>query len=66
MSATGIRLEEFKFYLPLDIILTKVSGADLNLVPFESATFGSLDLTFVDRCELANAEVPVDDEEAEA
>ena len=66
MTATRIRFEEFKFYLPLDIILTKVSGADLNLVPFESATFGSLDLTFVDRCELAKAEVSVDDEEAEA
>lgn len=66
MTATRIRFEEFKFYLPLDIIFTKVSSADLNLVPFESATFGSLDLTFVDRCELANAEVSVDDEEAEA
>ena len=66
MTATWIRLEEFKFYLPLDIILTKVSCADLNLIPFEGTAFWPFDLTFVDRCELANADVSVDDEEAEA
>ena len=65
MTATGIRLEEFKFDLPLDIILAKVCGADLNLVPLESSAFRSLDLTFVNWRELSNADVPVDDEEAQ-
>ena len=44
MLATGDRLEELYLYFALDLILAKIGRADLYLIPFESAAFGTLDL----------------------
>ena len=66
MLTTWHRPEKFKLNLSLDLVLTEVCGADLDLVPLEGAAFGPLDLRFVDRGKLAWRDLTIDNEEAEA
>ena len=66
MLATWHRPEKFNLNLALDFVLAEVCGADLNLIPLESATFGPLNLRLVDWCKLARCNLTVDNEEAEA
>ena len=62
---TGDRPEEFKLDLSLNLILAEVRCTNLDLVPFESATFLPLDLRLVNWGVLPWGNVPVNDEEAE-
>ena len=66
MLATWNRFEEFNFNFALNIILAQIGCANLNLIPAESTTLGSLDLRLVDRGELTGGKVSVKDEEREA
>ena len=59
------RSEEFKFDLSLNLILAKICGPNLDLIPFEGATFLPLDFRLVDRSILSWRDVSIDDEEAE-
>lgn len=66
MFAARVGSEKFDLYLPLDFIFAEVCGAHLDLVPFERALVGSLDLRLVNWTVLSRRDVPIDDEEAEA
>ena len=66
MLATWHRPEKFKLNLTFNLVFAEVCGADLNLIPLESATFGPLNLRFIDWCKLARCDLTVDNEEAEA
>ena len=65
MSAAWDRSEEFKFDLPLYLIFAKICGPNLDLVPFKSSAFLSLDFRLVDWRILSWCNVSVDDKEAE-
>ena len=65
MLAAGDRLEEFKFYFPLDLILAKIGSPDLDLIESVATALSPLDLALVDGRVLTKRDVAVDDEEAE-
>ena len=65
MLAAGDRLEEFKFYFPLDLILAKICSPDLDLIESVATAFSPLDLALVNGRVLTQRDVAVDDEEAE-
>ena len=64
MFAIRDRLEEFKFYFPLDLVPAQVARTDLHLVETMATGLSSFNLTLVDRGVLADGNVAVDDEEA--
>ena len=65
MFATWDRSEEFKLDLSLNLILAKICGANLDLVPLEAPARLSDDLTLVDGRVLSRSNIPIDYEEAE-
>lgn len=64
MLAARNGFKQFKFNFSLDFVLAEICSPDLNLVPPVGSSFPPFDFALVDRCPLANSQVPVDDEEA--
>ena len=65
MLTRGDRLEELNLDRALDVVTTEIGRTKLDLVPFEGATFGSLDLRLEHRRPLVHARLAIDEEEAE-
>lgn len=63
MLSIRTRAKEFDFDFTFYLILTKICGANLNLVPLKGTSLGSLDLRLIDRGVLAKGDVPIKDKE---
>ena len=60
----GIRTEKFDLNLVFNVVLAKISASNLNLIVIIGSILSSLNLRLEHRCELAECNLSIDDEEA--